>query len=96
MLSPYVIATLALVPFAAAQSLDIEAIEAHFTQSALVPDLFTSFDPSALLSLNFAVGDLKPGQLLTQGRCTCTYSHCYASELLCIFDRQLYTGNGRC
>jgi hypothetical protein len=62
------IATLALVPFATAQtSTGIEGIEAHFHQSAIVPDLLASFDPSALISLNFAgVGDVQPGQLLTK------------------------------
>jgi len=63
--------SLALVPFVAAQaaqtnSLNITAIEAHFTQSEIVPDLLSSFDPSALLTLNFT-GDseVQPGQLLT-------------------------------
>ncbi|KDR81353.1 hypothetical protein GALMADRAFT_239202 [Galerina marginata CBS 339.88] len=68
MLSLSVVASLVLVPFVAAQatSIDIKAIEAHFTQSAIVPDLLASFNPSALLSLNFAgVGDVSPGQLLT-------------------------------
>jgi len=66
-----VITSLALVPFAAAQatSLGIEAIEAHFTQSAIVPNLLALFNPSALLSLNFAgVGDVQPGQALTQAQ----------------------------
>lgn len=49
------VATLTLVPFSVAQvSVGVEAIEAHFQQSAVVPDLLTSFNPSALLSLNFA------------------------------------------
>ncbi|KAF8163020.1 phosphatidylethanolamine-binding protein [Crassisporium funariophilum] len=50
-----VIISLAIVPFAAAQgtALDLKAIEAHFTQSALVPDLFATFKPTALLSLNY-------------------------------------------
>ncbi|KIM48955.1 hypothetical protein M413DRAFT_21253 [Hebeloma cylindrosporum] len=60
--------SLALLPFAFAQeSLDVKAIEAHFTQSHLVPDLFASFNPSALLSLDYAgVGVVQPGQLLTK------------------------------
>jgi hypothetical protein len=60
--------SLALLPFALAQeSSDIKAIEAHFTQSHIVPDLFASFNPSALLSLNYAgVGVVQPGQLLTK------------------------------
>lgn len=54
MLSTFFI-SLALLPFAFAQeSSDIKAIEAHFTQSHIVPDLFASFNPSALLSLNYA------------------------------------------
>jgi phosphatidylethanolamine-binding protein (PEBP) family uncharacterized protein len=61
------IASLVLVPFVAAQSLEIKAIEAHFAQSAIVPDLFASFNPSAILALNFAgVGAIMPGQLLTK------------------------------
>ncbi|KAF4615214.1 hypothetical protein D9613_002808 [Agrocybe pediades] len=55
MLALSTLASLALFHLAFAQdpSLEIKAIEAHFTQSALVPDLFASFDPSALLSLNY-------------------------------------------
>jgi hypothetical protein len=66
MLSAFFIA-FALLPFALAQeSSGIKAIEAHFTQSHLVPDLFASFNPSALLSLNYAgVGVVNPGQSLT-------------------------------
>jgi len=62
-------AAIALVPFAVAQqsALGIQAIEAHFQQSHIVPDLFQSFTPDALLSLNFAgVGDVTPGQALTK------------------------------
>ncbi|KAF9562134.1 PEBP-like protein [Agrocybe pediades] len=69
MLALSTLASLALFHLAFAQdpSLEIKAIEAHFTQSALVPDLFASFDPSALLSLNYpGVGDVTPGQLLTK------------------------------
>ncbi|KIK63864.1 hypothetical protein GYMLUDRAFT_106986, partial [Collybiopsis luxurians FD-317 M1] len=59
------------IPFIAAQSNDtaiqIEAIEAHFTQSGLVPELLASFNPSALLTINFeGVGDVSPGQALSQ------------------------------
>lgn len=54
MLSLSLLATIALVPFAAAQTaLDIAGIKAHFNQSAIVPDLLASFNPSAVLSLNF-------------------------------------------
>ena len=50
-----IVATLILAPLALAQdpTLRLQAIRAHFTQSALVPDLFTSFQPSALIGLNF-------------------------------------------
>ncbi|KAJ3770991.1 phosphatidylethanolamine-binding protein [Lentinula raphanica] len=59
------------IPFVSAQSNDtavqIEAIEAHFTQAALVPELLASFDPSSILTINFdGVGDVSPGQALTQ------------------------------
>ncbi|KAH9483787.1 26 kDa secreted antigen [Psilocybe cubensis] len=62
------VVSVALVPFVAAQaSVDIQAIEAHFTQSHVVPDLLASFNPSALLSLNFAgVGNVQPGQKFTK------------------------------
>jgi len=64
MLSTFFI-SLALLPFALAQeSSDIKAIEAHFTQSHLVPDLFASFNPSALLSLDYA-GEPNFPQILT-------------------------------
>ncbi|KAF9476608.1 PEBP-like protein [Pholiota conissans] len=61
-------ATLALVPFVASQTaLEIEGIKAHFSQSAIVPDLLASFNPSAFLSLNFpGVGEVKPGQLFAK------------------------------
>jgi len=50
-----IVATIILAPLALAQdpTLGLQAIRAHFTQSALVPDLFTSFQPSALIGLNF-------------------------------------------
>ncbi|KAF8168721.1 phosphatidylethanolamine-binding protein [Pholiota molesta] len=68
MLSFSLLATIALVPFAAAQTaLDIAGIKANFNQSAIVPDLLASFNPSAVLSLNFAgVGVVQPGQLFTK------------------------------
>ena len=50
-------------------ALDVEAIEAHFKQAGLVPDLLTTFDPSALMTVNYdGVGDITPGQSLTQER----------------------------
>ncbi|KAG5338691.1 hypothetical protein C0989_006586 [Termitomyces sp. Mn162] len=63
-----ILAYLTLVPFTLGQAnVQVAAIEAHFKQSQIVPQLLTSFNPSALLALNFAgVGDITPGQLLTK------------------------------
>ena len=45
------------------------AIEAHFTNAELVPELLSTFDPSALLTVAFSgVGDISPGQNLTMTR----------------------------
>lgn len=45
----------------------IEAIEAHFSQSGIVPSLLTTFDPVALMSVTFdGVGEISPGQALTK------------------------------
>lgn len=45
------------IPFVSAQAnstaVQIEAIEAHFTQAALVPELLATFDPSSILTINF-------------------------------------------
>lgn len=50
-------------------AVDIEAIQAHFSQAGIVPSLLTTFDPSALLTVSFdGVGDISPGQPLTQDR----------------------------
>jgi hypothetical protein len=58
MISFPIIASLALLPFVTAQStnsaLQIEAIEAHFTASGIVPSLLSAFNPSAVLTLNYA------------------------------------------
>jgi len=69
MFSLVVFVSLSLTPFVAAQSnntaIQVEAIQAHFTAAGLVPSLLPTFDPSALLTLNYAgVGDISPGQLL--------------------------------
>jgi len=64
-----VIIALASFTLSSAQdpALGIKAIEAHFTQSHLVPDLFTSFAPTALLTLDYpGVGVVQPGQLLAK------------------------------
>ncbi|TDL27199.1 PEBP-like protein [Rickenella mellea] len=54
---------------ATAQSttLDIQAIQANFQNALIVPNLLPSFDPSALIALDFStVGQISPGQNLTQ------------------------------
>ncbi|KAG6853704.1 hypothetical protein C0991_002240 [Blastosporella zonata] len=73
MFSLTVLVSIALLPFTLAQSndtaLQVAAIEAHFTQSQIVPQLLASFEPSALLTANFpGVGDITPGQALTEGQ----------------------------
>ncbi|KAF9002036.1 phosphatidylethanolamine-binding protein [Cyathus striatus] len=65
------LASVALLSLVRAQgtdhSLDVKAIEAHFSQSGIVPQLLAQFEPSALLTLNFqGVGSVTPGQLLTK------------------------------
>jgi hypothetical protein len=57
---------LVVLPFAAAQDVGIKAIEAHFEGSLIVKDYLKDFNPTALLTLNYAgVGDISPGQPLT-------------------------------
>lgn len=73
MISLSVLSVLALIPFSVAQSSDpglqIAAIEAHFSNAGLVPDLLSSFSPEAFLNVNFnGVGDVAPGTALTQDR----------------------------
>lgn len=67
--------SLASASFVAAQSnssdgaLQIEAIEAHFTNAGLVPSLLATFDPSSILNLTYdSVGAISPGQLLSKDR----------------------------
>jgi phosphatidylethanolamine-binding protein len=62
-----VVALTSFASLASAQdtSVGINAIQAHFTQSHLVPDLFATFNPTALLTLDYpGVGVVAPGQLL--------------------------------
>jgi len=71
LLSAVVIALTSFVSLSNAQQQDpalgIRIIEAHFAASHLVPDLFESFKPTALLTLNYpGVGVLEPGQKLTK------------------------------
>ncbi|KAI0255382.1 phosphatidylethanolamine-binding protein [Lactifluus subvellereus] len=48
-------------------AIGIAAIEAHFKQSGLVPDLLAMFNPSSIMTVNFpGLGAITPGQLLTQ------------------------------
>ncbi|KAG6879956.1 hypothetical protein C0992_008890 [Termitomyces sp. T32_za158] len=66
-----VLVSLTLLPFTLGQAndsaLQIAAIEAHFKQSQIVPQLLPSFNPSAILTVNFAgIGDIAPGQPLTK------------------------------
>ena len=63
--------TFASIAFGQANNteLEIEAIEAHFTNAGLVPSLLATFDPSALLSVSYdGVGVISPGQSLTKAR----------------------------
>src|ERR1700761_5552930 len=46
--------------------LGIQVIEANFENAGIVPSLLTQFDPTALLTVSFANGDLTPGQNLSQ------------------------------
>lgn len=74
MLQSLLLVATSLAALANAQSTNntavgIEAIEAHFTQAGLVPDLLTTFDPSAIMAVSFdGVGSITPGQGLTQDR----------------------------
>jgi len=61
--------TCALFSVALAQSteLQLEGIEAHFTNAQLVPVPIPVFNPTAILAANFAgLGSITPGQLVTK------------------------------
>ena len=79
MLRPLFLA-LSLVTFVVAQDnntvLDIEAIQAHFKNAGLVPNLLSNFTPSAAMSVSFpGVGAIQPGQALSRDRMSiCFYS----------------------
>ncbi|KAH9977127.1 phosphatidylethanolamine-binding protein [Lactifluus volemus] len=48
-------------------ALGIAAIEAHFTQSGLVPNLLKTFDPNSIMTVNFpGTGAITPGEALTE------------------------------
>jgi phosphatidylethanolamine-binding protein len=50
-------------------ALGIAAIEAHFTQSGLVPNLLKTFDPNSIMTVNFpGTGAITPGEALTEQR----------------------------
>ncbi|KAF8266615.1 phosphatidylethanolamine-binding protein [Lactarius quietus] len=54
-------------------SLEIAAIEAHFTGAEIVPELLASFDPSAVMTVTFpSVGAISPGQNLTKDQVAST------------------------
>lgn len=54
---------------ATSPQLGIEAIEAHFANAHIVPDLLATFDPVAVMALSYeGVGDISPGQQLTKTR----------------------------
>jgi len=65
--------SLTLIPFFSLSqstndsSIQIEAIEAHFSNAGIVPSLLPTFSPSAVLSVSFAgVGDVAPGTALSE------------------------------
>jgi len=50
-------------------ALGVVAIEAHFTNAELVPQLLSTFIPSALMNVTFSgVGAIEPGQNLSRQR----------------------------
>jgi hypothetical protein len=66
--------TCALFSVVLAQStqLQLEGIEAHFTNAQLVPVPIPAFKPTAILTANFAggLGSITPGQLVTKEQVT--------------------------
>jgi len=73
MISLYAFVSLALVSFTSAQSdnpaLGIEAIEAHFKQAGITPNLLPAFNPVAVLGLTYnGVGAISPGEALTENQ----------------------------
>ncbi|KAK7023753.1 nucleus protein [Favolaschia claudopus] len=50
----------------AATQLDLEAIQAHFTQALIVPALIPTFDPTAVLSAAFSGAEASTGQHMDQ------------------------------
>ncbi|KAJ7172736.1 phosphatidylethanolamine-binding protein [Mycena filopes] len=67
---PTFIVALALASLATAATaptvVDIEAIEAHFKQALIVPTLFPTFSPGAILDVAFSGKPITPGQALAQ------------------------------
>jgi len=80
MISLSIFVACALIPFTLSQSasnnnLQIEAIEAHFTNAGIVPALLANFTPSAVLNFAFnGVGNVAPGTPLTQAQVKTTPS----------------------
>jgi len=65
--------TVAFASIAVAQDTSVKAIEAHFSGAGLVPSFLETFNPSALLTLNYAgVGDITPGQSLKKEQVSVT------------------------
>ncbi|KII88786.1 hypothetical protein PLICRDRAFT_92481 [Plicaturopsis crispa FD-325 SS-3] len=65
--------SVSLVPIVAAQNstapvdIQVEAIQAHFTNAGIVPSLLPTFSPTGVLDLAFTgVGDVSPGAALSQ------------------------------
>ncbi|KZV70455.1 PEBP-like protein [Peniophora sp. CONT] len=60
-------AALSVLTLATAQtSLDIALIEAHFSNSGIVPSLLATFDPSATINASFSGVGITPGQALSK------------------------------
>jgi len=68
MIASTLLLSLALLPFASAQTnntaFELEAIQAHFAAADLVPQLIPSINPTVLLTVSFN-GAITPGQVLT-------------------------------
>ena len=63
---------LACLPFVFGQTtntLGLQAIEAHFANSGLVPGLLSGFNPTSFLTVTYdGIGTIQPGQLFTKDR----------------------------
>jgi hypothetical protein len=60
---PIVAITLATYALAQNPAAELQTIEAHFTGSRIVPEMLDSFEPTALLHVNYeGIGEITPGQ----------------------------------